>query len=90
MTYALIQDSPADLEFHRMVNKRLGDDHPGFIARFAGKVDGGLRVISVWESKSDADRFFTEQLGPLLRELVGGDPGRPQVSELNVEEYRIA
>jgi hypothetical protein len=91
MPYAVIVDSPATIEFHRQVNRRLGMDHPGFIASFAGEHDGGLRVISVWESKTDADRFFAERLGPLVAEMVGPDRAvRPQVTELEVQEYTLA
>lgn len=89
MTYLTIVDSPADLTFHRAVVDRLGDDQPGFIARFAGMHGDALRVISVWESKPDADRFFAEQLGPLVREMVGSQSGRPETSELDVAEYSI-
>jgi hypothetical protein len=90
MTYLAIVDSPTDLTFHRTVTDRLGNDHPGFIAQFAGLHGDALRVVSVWESKSDADRFFAEQLGPLVRELVGPGAGRPQMSELDVADYAIA
>jgi heme-degrading monooxygenase HmoA len=91
MAYAVILDSPANLDFHRMVNSRLGDEHPGFLARFAGETPDGLRVISVWESKADADRFFAERLAPLVREVTGATTaGPPQISELDVEEYWMA
>jgi hypothetical protein len=89
MTYLAIVDSPTDLTFHRTVNERLGTDHPGFIARFAGMHGDTLRVVSVWESKSDADRFFAERLMPLVRELAGGQLGKPEMSELDVVDYTI-
>ena len=91
MAYAVIVDSPGTIAFHREVMARLGDDQPGFIARFAGQTPKGLRVISVWESKADSDRFFAEQLRPLLVEMLGPDrTAAPQVSELDVEEFVIA
>jgi hypothetical protein len=91
VAYLIIVDSPATLEFHRALVARFGDDHPGAIARFAGETEGGLRVISVWESKADADRFFAECLGPVFAELLGPDRvQRPQVSELDVQEWWVA
>jgi hypothetical protein len=91
VAYAIIIDSPATLEFHRALVARLGDDHPGAIARFAGEIEGGLRVISVWESKADSDRFFAERLGPMLAQMLGPDRAhRPQVSELDVQEWWVA
>jgi hypothetical protein len=91
MTYAVIVDSPADIEFHRTVNARLGHEQPGFIASFAGETPEGLRVISVWSSKADADRFFVEDLGPLVAELVGQERAvaRPNIAELDVAEWVI-
>ncbi len=91
MAYAIIIDSPATLEFHRALAARLGDDHPGAIARFAGETQDGLRVISVWESKADSDRFFAECLSPVLAEMLRPDRvQRPQVSELDVQEWWVA
>ncbi len=91
MAYAVIVDSPATIEFHRDLVARLGDDQRGFIARFAGQTPNGLRVISVWESKADSDRFFAEQMQPLLAEMLGPERATPpQVSELEVEEYALA
>jgi hypothetical protein len=91
VAYAIIVDSPATLEQHRALITRLGDDPSGAIARFAGEIEGGLRVISVWESKADSDRFFAERLGPMLAQMLG--PARvqhPQVSELDVQEWWVA
>ncbi|MDP8927001.1 MAG: nuclear transport factor 2 family protein [Actinomycetota bacterium] len=86
-----IVDSPATIDFHRQIVARLGDVQRGFIARFAGETPSGLRVISVWESKADADRFFAERMGPLLAESLGPDRVvAPQVSELDVHEYALA
>jgi hypothetical protein len=91
VAYAIIVDSPATLEFHRALVARLGDDHPGAIARFAGETEGGLRVISVWASKADSDRFFAERLGPMLAQMPGPDRAQPpQIIELDVQDYWVA
>ena len=46
----------------------------GLEARYVGTADGELSVISLWESKAHADRFFTETLPPLLTEVLGPEP----------------
>ena len=47
--------------------------------------DGTLRVISLWESKAHADRFFTEKLGPALAKVLGPEPvGAPTAVGIDV------
>jgi hypothetical protein len=90
MLYAVIVDSPGDIALHRTVSARLGPEPPGFIARFAGETPEGLRVISVWDSKADADRFFAEDHASLLAELVGPESvSQPKIAELDVTEWLI-
>jgi hypothetical protein len=38
----------------------------GFIAHASHQVEGGWRVIEVWESKAQADRFFAREVAPNL------------------------
>lgn len=47
----------------------------GMQGRYVGTAeDGTLRVISLWESKEDADRFFADTLGPALARVLGPEP----------------
>jgi quinol monooxygenase YgiN len=39
---------------------------PGFILHTAHPVDGGWRVIEVWESKETANQFFAKHVAPNL------------------------
>jgi quinol monooxygenase YgiN len=39
---------------------------PGFILHTSHASAGGWRVIEVWKSKADADRFFAQQVAPRL------------------------
>ncbi len=39
---------------------------PGFVLHVAHPVEGGWRVIEVWESKADSDRFFAQHVAPNL------------------------
>lgn len=67
------------------VMSRLGEEPEGLEARYAGTSDDGLRVVTLWESKEHADRFFTEKLGPALTSALGPEPaGAPQVLGINV------
>ena len=38
----------------------------GFVLHSAYRVDGQWRVVEVWQSKADADRFFAKQIAPHL------------------------
>ena len=39
----------------------------GLQARYVGTADDGrLRIVALWASKDDADRFRTERLGPAI------------------------
>ena len=63
----------------------VGDEPEGLEARYVGTVDGQLRVITVWESKANADRFFAQRLGPALAKALGPEPvGTPQVLGVDV------
>jgi hypothetical protein len=46
-------------------------------------MEGGWRVIDVWESRGDFDRFAEETLAPMM----GGQAPEPQ--EFEVHAYRI-
>ena len=38
----------------------------GFIAHARHAVDGGWRVVELWRSKEDSDRFYAQQVAPNL------------------------
>ena len=40
---------------------------PGLVAHVAGLVDGGYRIVDVWESKQDYQRFAEQHLDPAVR-----------------------
>lgn len=39
---------------------------PGFVLHTAHPVEGGWRIIEVWSSKEDANRFFAKSVAPNL------------------------
>lgn len=49
-----------------MVLHELVKKAPGFILHTSHRIDGGWRVIEVWESKADADAFFSKVVRPNL------------------------
>ena len=57
----------------------------GLEARYVGTADGQMRIVSLWESKAHADKFFTETLPPVLAKALGPEPaGAPQVDGIAV------
>jgi hypothetical protein len=65
---------------------RVGPEPTGLEARYAGQADDGkLRVVTIWESKADADRFFATTLGPALATVLGPEPvGAPETVGIEV------
>ena len=53
----------------------------GLQARYVGTTENGeLRIVTVWESKAQAERFFTQTLGPALAKALGPEPvGKPEL-----------
>jgi hypothetical protein len=78
MAIAMMVDNPAgSQELYEKIRAHLGLDKPaGGIFHLAGpSPNGGWRVIEVWDSEEDANRFFQEQFIPALKTLgVGGPP----------------
>lgn len=67
------------------VMAQVGDEPEGLEARYVGTTGGELRVVTVWESKEHADRFFAERLGPALAKALGPEPvGAPSVVDVEV------
>jgi len=55
-----------------------GKTYQGGIFHVAGPMEGGWRVVDVWESQEAFDRFFQAKLGQALQE-VGVAPPQPKV-----------
>jgi hypothetical protein len=83
MAVALMVDNPAgSQEVYEQIRAQLGLEKPaGGIFHIAGpSPNGGWRVIEVWESEEEANRFFQERFFPALEAL--GIPGPPPRREL--------
>ncbi len=65
---------------------QVGGEPDGLQARYVGTTsDGGLRVVTLWDSRAHAERFFAEKLGPALAKVLGPEPvGAPEVVGIDV------
>jgi hypothetical protein len=71
-------------QFDRVMDN-IGAEPEGLEARYVGSSADGLRVVTLWESKAHADRFFTDRLGPALAKALGPEPaGNPAVLGIDV------
>ena len=66
----LVESAEGSQETYERVRRRLGSRKPtGGIFHIAGpSPKGGWRVVEVWESREDAERFFREHYIPALRD----------------------
>jgi hypothetical protein len=46
----------------------------GLIAHVSGPYEAGWRIIDVWETEADEDRFHAERLGPAIARVMAGLP----------------
>lgn len=75
----------ASIDQFDQVMKHIGPEPEGLEARYVGSSQEGLRVVTLWESKAHADRFFSERLGPALAKALGPEPaGAPAVLGIDV------
>jgi hypothetical protein len=82
MTIAMMVDNPhGSQETYERVRERLGLEKPaGGIFHVAGpSPNGGWRVIEVWESEQDAQRFVTDRLLPAFEAVGAAAPPPPEL-----------
>jgi hypothetical protein len=89
MPVAMLVDNPeGSQEIYDKVREQLGlEDNPaGGILHVAGpSPNGGWRVIEVWESEEDAQRFLEERLKPAFDAV--GFTGRAEPEFWPVHNY---
>lgn len=56
-------------QYDAIMDKLELDDNPaeGAILHIAGPMENGWRVVDVWESRADFDRFFQSRLGAAMK-----------------------
>lgn len=89
--YAFCQDMPGiTLEDQAKITPLMAPDAlNGCIAHVAGPIDGGCRIIDVWESEEKYRTFQQKHLYPALAQLQNDQPlqdtrGLPPFSVLDV------
>ena len=62
-----------------------GPGPAGAISHFVTKTDSGIRVVDVWESSEQFDKFAQDQIGPYSDKV--GLPNPPVVQVFEVHNY---
>ena len=65
-----------------------GAGPPGAISHWVAKTDDGMRVVDVWETKEQFERFAQEQIGPYSKEV--GIEDEPAIRFYDVHTYLTA
>ena len=84
MAWAYVQTvMGGSLEEYDKVTAEMGDigKPDGLILHLAGEVDGGFRIVDVWDSREQYERFREETLEPAMRRAYGQLPDAPVVFE---------
>ena len=60
----------------------------GSISHFSTMTDSGLRVVDVWESREQFEKFAQEQIGPMSQQA--GITSQPAIQFFDVHNYFTA
>jgi hypothetical protein len=64
-----------------------GATHPGALFHWAAKTDDGVRVVDVWETREQFERFAQDSLQPMAQQL--GISGEPELTVIEVHNYLV-
>lgn len=86
MWIAVAKPSFDSLDEVDSVLSQLDGPPEGMEARYIGNAsDGGLRVVTLWSSQEQAERFFAEKLGPAMARALGPEPvGNAEILGIDV------
>lgn len=71
MPYAFSQDMPSSKEMYTGLSDRIGDQIPeGLIVHLAFETSTGTRIVDVWESEEQFDRFRKARLTPAMDDML--------------------
>ena len=91
MAVTLVTEIPgATHELYDKVRDNLGMSQEGALiegqlAHIASPMDGGWRVVDVWESREVFDRFSQEQIGPFSQQAGITEP--PETTYRDVHNH---
>ena len=94
MAVTMVMEIPgADESVYNKVLEGIGDGHdaqlrPGQLAHIAAPMDGGWRVVDVWESEEAFGKFAQEHLGAALAG-AGIPMDGPPPKFFPVRSYRV-
>jgi hypothetical protein len=83
MTFAVTMDVAEPVELydavHRALLERTGGVVDGLLVHLARQTGDGFQVIGVWNSREEYERYGREVVGPVVAELLAGQPHPPEV-----------
>ena len=91
MAIVVVNEIPqGDQSFYEEVSARVlpNDQLPeGCRVHIAGPLNGGWRVITVWDSEEQFQQFRNEKLIPAMQELGRGDFVAPKIAANPVHKH---
>jgi hypothetical protein len=93
MAVAIVMDFPgATLDQYDAVIQSMGlvpggPPPEGAISHFVTRTDDGIRVVDVWETQEQFDKFAREQIGPQTQKA--GIPGPPVMTVYEVHNHFV-
>ena len=91
MAIGVQQDFPGatlaqyDQVIQKMGFRPGGPGAPGGLFHWVTKTDTGLRVVDVWESREQFEKFGREKVGPITAQV--GIPEQPKITFFEVLNY---
>jgi hypothetical protein len=82
----------ATLEQYNQVIELMGFEPGGVGAphgmfHWVAQTDDGIRVVDVWDSKEEYERFAHDRIGPLTQQV--GIPAPPEITFYDVHNYLL-
>jgi len=74
-----------DQVIQKMGFRPKGPGAPGGLFHWVTKTDSGIRVVDVWESREQFEKFGAEKVGPLTAQV--GIPAPPKITFFEVHNY---
>jgi hypothetical protein len=91
MSFGCFYDVPADEHIYGKVKAEIGEEQPKelLVQLVAKRAEGGLRHITVWESREAWERFQKERVAPAVATVLASfgmtePPAPPRVQELDL------
>ncbi len=71
MAYAFSQDMPTGKDMYTGLSDLIGDEATkGLIVHLAFETADGMRIVDLWESEEDFDRFQQARLRPSMDKML--------------------